>query len=143
MMEEEAVITINEQTIKVVAGAGRNSPDGPKIDLPPGRYKYTFKVASRAAQSEEVVIGADETWGLVVAPGGMLPLHPVLSGATKQGWRDLMCTPGRRLWPKDVENQGVRCAASRPLPNRRRKYDIKSEEKIRPAVAPPAPGRLR
>ena len=75
LLDEEAVITINNRTIKVAAGVARTSPDGPKIDLPPGKYKYTFKVASRAAQSEEVEIGADETWALLVAPGEMLPLH--------------------------------------------------------------------
>jgi hypothetical protein len=45
--EEEAVITINEQTIKLAARAGNNltdaadagrkSPDSPEIDLPPGK----------------------------------------------------------------------------------------------------------
>jgi hypothetical protein len=75
MTDEEAVITINKQTIRVAAGAGRNSPDGPKLDLPPGKYKVTIKVASRAAQNQEVEVGADETWGLLVGPGGVLPLH--------------------------------------------------------------------
>jgi hypothetical protein len=75
MTGEEAVITIDKRTIKVAAGAGRQSPDGPKIDLPPGKYTYTLKLASRAAQSQEVEVGADETWGLLVGPGGVLPMH--------------------------------------------------------------------
>ena len=54
--DEEAVITINEQTIELAAragsnltdapDAGRKAPDSPEIDLPPGKYKVTLKVAS-------------------------------------------------------------------------------------------------
>jgi hypothetical protein len=71
----EAVVTINKQTIKVAAGAGAKSQDGPRIELPPGKYKYSLKVANRAAQEKDVEIGADETWGLLVGPGGVMPLH--------------------------------------------------------------------
>jgi hypothetical protein len=84
--DEEAVITINEQTIKLAARAGghltddpatgRKSPDSPEIDLPPGKYKVTLKVASGAAQSREFEVAADETWGLLVGPAGVpLPVH--------------------------------------------------------------------
>jgi hypothetical protein len=77
--DEAAVITINEQAIALAAHAGRHLPDGgverklldnPEIDLPPGKYKVTFKVASGAAQSREFEVAADETWGLLVGPNG-------------------------------------------------------------------------
>jgi hypothetical protein len=45
------------------------------FELPPGKYKYTLKVASRAARNEELEVGADETWGLTVGPGGVLCLQ--------------------------------------------------------------------
>jgi len=81
--DEEAVITINEQTIALAAragrdltNAGRKLPDSPEIDLPPGKYKVTFKVASGAAQNREFEVAADETWGLLVGPAGVpLPVH--------------------------------------------------------------------
>jgi hypothetical protein len=84
--DEAAVITINEQTIKLAARAGhkliddpeagRKSPDSPKIDLPPGKYKVTLKIASGAAQNREFEVAADETWGLLAGPEGIpLPLH--------------------------------------------------------------------
>jgi hypothetical protein len=82
--DEEAVITINEQTITLVARAGRNltdapgrkSPDSAEIDLPPGKYNVTFKVASSAAQNREFEVAANETWGLLVGPAGVpLPVH--------------------------------------------------------------------
>jgi hypothetical protein len=71
----EAVITINKQTIKVAGGAGSKGPDGPTLDLPPGKYTYSLKLAGRPAQNGEVEVGADETWGLLIGPGGVLPLH--------------------------------------------------------------------
>jgi catechol 2,3-dioxygenase-like lactoylglutathione lyase family enzyme len=70
-----AVVTINQQTIKVAAGAGAKAPDGPVLDLPPGKYKYSFKVAGGPAHSEEVEVGAGETWGLLMGPGGALTLR--------------------------------------------------------------------
>jgi hypothetical protein len=84
--DEEAVITINEQTIKFAARAGgkltddpetgRKSPDSQEINLPPGKYKVTLKVASGAAQNREFEVVADETWGLLVGPAGVpLPVH--------------------------------------------------------------------
>jgi hypothetical protein len=84
--DEEAVITINEQTIELAARAGRDltdapdagrkAPDSPEIDLPPGKYKVTLKVASSAAQNREFEVAADETWGLLVGPAGVpLPVH--------------------------------------------------------------------
>jgi hypothetical protein len=70
-----AVVTINQQTIKVAAGAGAKAPDGPTLDLPPGKYKYSFKVAGGPARSEEVEVGAGETWGLLMGPGGAFTLR--------------------------------------------------------------------
>jgi hypothetical protein len=84
--DEEAVITINEQTIKLAALAGSNltddpetgrkSPDSQEINLQPGKYKVTLKVASGAVQNREFEVAADETWGLLVGAAGVpLPVH--------------------------------------------------------------------
>ena len=76
--DEDAVITINEQAIELAARARRDLklPVTPEIDLPPGRYKVTLKVASGAAQNRELEVPADETWGLLVGPAGVpLPMH--------------------------------------------------------------------
>ena len=69
------MITINKQTIKVAAGAGTKAPDGPMLDLPPGKYKIFDQAAGQAAQNDEVEVGADEIWGLMIGPGGVLPLQ--------------------------------------------------------------------
>jgi hypothetical protein len=49
--DEEAVIAVNEHTIKLAARA--RLPDGPEIDLPPGKFKVTLKVPGNAAQKGE------------------------------------------------------------------------------------------
>jgi hypothetical protein len=71
----EAVITINQQAVKIPPGAGTKGPDGPTLDLAPGKYKYSFKAGGGPAGSDEVEVGADETWGLLVGPGGVLALQ--------------------------------------------------------------------
>ncbi|MGZ5840671.1 MAG: hypothetical protein ACXWJ8_01890 [Xanthobacteraceae bacterium] len=73
--EVEAVITINKQTIKAAAGAGMKGPDGPILDLAPGKYKFSIKLAGKPASNDELEVGADETWGLFVGPAGALPMH--------------------------------------------------------------------
>jgi hypothetical protein len=76
MAEVAAEVTINKRTIKVTPGMGGDRPDGPSLDLPPGTYAYSVKVAGAPAANEEVAVGADETWALVIGPGGgSMPLH--------------------------------------------------------------------
>ena len=73
--DEEAVFTIDEQTIKLAANAKLHN--SPQVDLPPGKFKVTIKVASGgAAQDREFEVGADETWAVLVGPAGVpLPVH--------------------------------------------------------------------
>lgn len=75
MVQAEAVITINKQIVKVGAGVGQKKPDGPSLDLPPGKYKFSAKTAGQPMHNDEVEISAGETWGLLVGPGGVLPLQ--------------------------------------------------------------------
>ncbi len=72
---EEAAIRFNNRTIKVAAGAGTKGPDGPMLDLPPGKYKYSIKLPGQPPQSENVDAKAGETWGLMIGPGGVLMLQ--------------------------------------------------------------------
>ena len=84
--DEETVMTINEQTITFAARVGKNltddpeterkSPDSQEIDLPPGKYIVSLKIASGAAQNREFEVAAGETWGLLAGPDGIpLPVH--------------------------------------------------------------------
>ena len=74
--EAEVTITINKQVVKIVAGAGGPHTRGPTLDLPPGKYKYAVKVASHPARNNEIDVGADDAWGVVIAPDrDTLSLH--------------------------------------------------------------------
>jgi hypothetical protein len=73
--DAEAAITFNNKPIKIAAGAGTKAPDGPMLDVPPGKYKYSIKLPGKPLQNDEVELGADEIWGLMVGPGGVLPLQ--------------------------------------------------------------------
>jgi hypothetical protein len=73
--DAEAAITINKQTYKVAAGGGTKGPDGAMIDLPPGKHKFSTKLPGKPASNGEVEVGADQTWGLLIGPGGALTLQ--------------------------------------------------------------------
>ena len=67
----EAAVTINKQTIKVVGGAGGpQSPSRPMLELPPGKYQYSLKLAGRPAKTDTVEVTADDAWGMMIAPSG-------------------------------------------------------------------------
>ena len=70
-----AAITFNNKTINVAAGAGTKGPDGPVLDLAPGKYKYSIKLPGKPMQTEDVELAAGETWGLMIGPGGVLALQ--------------------------------------------------------------------
>jgi len=60
----------------MAAGAGGPQTRGPVLDLPPGKYKYAVKVAGRPARNNEIDVGADDAWGVMIVPDGdALSLH--------------------------------------------------------------------
>jgi hypothetical protein len=71
----DAAVTINSKTVKVSGGIGTKGPDGPSLDLAPGKYAYSIKMQSQTAQHDDVQIGADETWGLLIGPGGAMQMQ--------------------------------------------------------------------
>jgi hypothetical protein len=74
VIEAEAVVTINRQTIKIAPGTGQKG-DGPRLDLKPGKYKASVKIPGKPAFNEDVTVIAGETMGLLIGPGGVLPLQ--------------------------------------------------------------------
>ena len=75
VLSKPVTITINKQTVKVPPGAGANGPGGPTLELPAGTYKVTMKVAGQPDASADVTIGADEIWGFMAGPGGLMPMQ--------------------------------------------------------------------
>ena len=73
--EVEAVITINKQTIKAAAGAGTKGRTARCSISPPGKYKFSIKLPGQPAHDDELEVGADQIWGLLIGPGGALPVQ--------------------------------------------------------------------
>jgi uncharacterized membrane protein len=75
LSNQKLTVEINGQTIKVAAGAGTESPDSaPKIDLAPGSYAVKT-TAGGSSVTDEVIVGADEVWSLLLDEQGALPLQ--------------------------------------------------------------------
>jgi hypothetical protein len=68
-------VTFNNKAITVAAGAGTKAPDGPTLDIAAGKYKYSIKLPGKPVQNDELEIGTGEIWGLMIGPGGILPLR--------------------------------------------------------------------
>lgn len=74
MTNTAATVTINKQSLNVGAGVGAKAPNGPSIDLAPGTYTYSVRAGGRT-QSGQMEVGPDQTWGIIVGPGGGLALQ--------------------------------------------------------------------
>jgi hypothetical protein len=76
MGDVEASVTIDGKTTKVAPGVGSpKAPSGPTFELAPGNYKVAVKVAGRPDRSSVLSVAADDSWGLMVTPAGVLPLQ--------------------------------------------------------------------
>ncbi|MBL8566046.1 MAG: hypothetical protein JNM89_10040 [Hyphomicrobiaceae bacterium] len=73
--DKDVQVSLAKKTIKVGAGKGAKAPDGPTLEVKPGTYVVKVKGAGISdAPPEEISVGADEIWGLMIGPGGVLPL---------------------------------------------------------------------
>ncbi|MEQ1651365.1 MAG: hypothetical protein ABL897_02645 [Hyphomicrobium sp.] len=68
-------ITFNGKKFKVKSGERAEDPKGPSIELPPGKYTFEVKSKGKPAQKDEATFGGDEIWGVLIGPGGGLPLQ--------------------------------------------------------------------
>jgi hypothetical protein len=66
--EKAAEVTIAGKKIKVPAGAGTKAPDGPTLDLPPGK----IEVALKGGAGDSFQAGPDQIWMAMIGPGGFL-----------------------------------------------------------------------
>jgi hypothetical protein len=74
LLSTPVIFTINKQTVKVAPGVGANGPGGPTLELPPGKYKVSMK-SGELWVSDDVEVGADEIWGFMAGPGGLMPMQ--------------------------------------------------------------------
>ena len=72
-LKSNVSLTIDGKNIKLKPGEGEKKPDGPSLDLEPGKYKLTVTIDGKTT-SDDVEVDADQTWGVVVIEPGALPL---------------------------------------------------------------------
>jgi len=69
--DKAATVTVNKKETKVAAGAGAEDPKtGVNWEVAPGKYSVKIKLPGEAVQSENLTIGANETWGVMILPNG-------------------------------------------------------------------------
>jgi hypothetical protein len=75
VLEKDIVLTIDKTKVKIAAGLGAKKPDGPMLEIAPGKHKYSLRLPGQPDLTEEFEVAEGDIWGLVVGPGGVLPLQ--------------------------------------------------------------------
>ncbi len=66
-----AEVTVAGKKVRIAAGAGTNAPDGPTLDLPPGKHDFALKSGGR----ELIDAASEDIWMMMVGPGGLLAVQ--------------------------------------------------------------------
>jgi hypothetical protein len=73
--ESDMTVTIDGEAIDVPPEAGIESPDdAPQVELPPGTYEVITEMDGSSV-TDEITVGPDETWALLLDEEGALPLQ--------------------------------------------------------------------
>ena len=75
VMGADAVFTINKQTIKVAAGAGPRARTARRSTCRRANTRSWSRSPGKPRRRRRATVAADETWGLLVGPGGVMPLQ--------------------------------------------------------------------
>lgn len=75
VLEKDIVLTIDKTKVKIAAGLGSKKPDGPMLEIAPGKHKYSVRLPGQPELTEEFEVVSGDIWGLIVGPGGVLPLQ--------------------------------------------------------------------
>lgn len=72
ILEKDAVITVGKTQVKVPAGSGAEGPDGPTLNIAPGKHKYRLRVPGKPDVTEDLDVASGDIWGVMIGPGGVL-----------------------------------------------------------------------
>lgn len=75
VLDKDAKISLGKATVVVGAGKGAKAPDGPTLEVKPGTYTVTVRSKGLSAPPETINVAGDEIWGLMIGPGGILPIQ--------------------------------------------------------------------
>jgi len=66
---------IDGKSIRIKPGLGTKKPDGPSVDLKPGKYAVTLKSGAKSMPTVEVSIEPGQIWGVMLTEIGPLPVQ--------------------------------------------------------------------
>ena len=72
LADKEAVLTLDNHTVTLPARAGKERPEAPLFNMPPGKYSYALKVDGRPDRDTTIELVAGDAWEVTVGPGGDL-----------------------------------------------------------------------
>lgn len=70
LADKEAVVVIDQRTVTLPPRAGKERPDAPLFNMPPGRYPYTLKVEGQPDHDTTIDLVAGDAWDVTVGPDG-------------------------------------------------------------------------
>ena len=70
--DKEAVLTLDNHTVTLPARAGKERPEAPLFNMPPGKYSYALKVDGHADRTTTIDLAAGDAWDVTVGPEGDL-----------------------------------------------------------------------
>ena len=70
--DRDAVLVLDSRTIKLPARGGRERPQAPFFNLPPGQHAYALKVEGRPDRDATIDLSAGDAWDVSIGPDGEL-----------------------------------------------------------------------
>jgi hypothetical protein len=70
--DKEAVITLDRHTVMLPARAGKERPEAPLFNMPPGKYSYALKIDGGPNRDTTIELAAGDAWEVTVGPEGDL-----------------------------------------------------------------------
>ncbi len=70
--DKEAVITLDHHIVMLPARAGRERPEAPLFNMPPGKYSYALKIDGGPDRDTTIELVAGDAWEVTVGPEGDL-----------------------------------------------------------------------
>ncbi|OKO79628.1 hypothetical protein AC629_28530 [Bradyrhizobium sp. NAS80.1] len=70
--DKDAVFTLDNQSVTLPARAGKERPEAPLFNLPPGKYAYALKVEGHPDRDTTIELLAGDAWEVTIGPDGDL-----------------------------------------------------------------------
>jgi hypothetical protein len=70
--DRKAVLTLDNHAVTLPARAGKERPEAPLFNLPPGKYSYALAVDGRPERGATIELAAGDAWEVTVGPEGDL-----------------------------------------------------------------------